>query len=116
VVFILCLMLLMVGLFGALTQKNLIKVVVSVAIIEYAVNLFLVLAGYRAGGSAPIRSSVAQNASAFSAGSVDPFPQAMVLTAIVIGLGVLALMVAIALRIYHTYGTYDLTEIRKLRG
>jgi len=105
----------MVGLFGILTQKNLIKIIVSVAIIEYAVNVFLILVGFRSGGHAPIVGSLA-DAGSFAAGSVDPLPQAMVLTAIVIGLGVLALLVAIALRLYHRYGTYDITEIRKLRG
>jgi len=116
VVYVLCLLLFMVGLFGALTQKNLIKIIVSLAVMEYAVNVFLVVLGYRAGGSAPIVASAAEPARQFAAGSVDPLPQAMVLTAIVIGLGVLALLTAIALRLYHTYGTYDITKIRKLRG
>ncbi|MBS3762218.1 MAG: NADH-quinone oxidoreductase subunit K [Planctomycetes bacterium] len=115
-VYILCLVLLLVGLFGALTQKNLIKIIVSVAIIEYAVNLFLVLVGFRIGGQAPILTSSEIPAARWASGTVDPFPQVMVLTAIVIGLGVLALMVALALRIYHRHGTYDVTEIRKLRG
>ena len=114
-VYVLCLLLLMVGLFGVLTQRNLIKTIISLAVIEYAVNLFLVLLGYRSGGGAPIVQA-GQSAADFAAGSVDPLPQAMVLTAIVIGLGVLGLLVAIALRLYHTYGTYDLTEIRTLRG
>ncbi|MFW6189600.1 MAG: sodium:proton antiporter [Planctomycetota bacterium] len=113
-VYVLCLLLMMVGLFGALTQKNLIKIILSVAIIEYAVNLFLILVGYRIGGAAPIAERAF--APGFAEGAVDPLPQAMVLTAIVIGLGVLALMVAVAMRLYHTYGTYDITEIRKLRG
>ena len=115
-VYVLCLLLFMVGLFGALTQKNLIKIILCVAVMEYAVNMFLIVLGYRAGGTAPIVASTAIPAARFAAGSVDPLPQAMVLTAIVIGLGVLALMVAIALRLYHTYGTYDVTKIRKLRG
>ncbi|MFP4029257.1 MAG: sodium:proton antiporter [Candidatus Brocadiia bacterium] len=115
-VYILCLALLLVGLFGALTQKNLIKIIVSVAIIEYAVNLFLVLVGFRVGGQAPILTYSEMPAAQWASGTVDPFPQVMVLTAIVIGLGVLALMVALALRIYHRHGTYDVTEIRKLRG
>ena len=113
-IYVLCLLLLMIGVFGALSQKNLVKIILSVAVAEYAVNLFIVLLGYRAGGAAPIMAS--RDAASFAAGSVDPLPQAMVLTAIVIGLGVLALMVAIALRLYHTYGTYDATEIRTLRG
>lgn len=113
-VYVLCLILMLVGLFGALTEKNLVKIILSVAIIEYAVNLFLVLVGYRAEGVAPIMT--ARGPVAFAARAVDPLPQAMVLTAIVIGLAVLALMVALALRIYHVHGTYDITEIRKLRG
>ena len=115
-VYTLCLVLLLVGLFGALTQKNLIKIIVSVAIIEYAINTFLVLVGYRTGGEAPIVPSLDAADTTFAASAVDPLPQAMVLTAIVIGLGVLALMVALALRLYHHHGTYDITEIRKLRG
>jgi len=115
VIYVLCLILFMVGLYGALTQKNLIKIIVGVAIMEYAVNVFLILLGYRAvGGVAPIIERAGDPA--FAGASVDPLPQAMVLTAIVISLGVLALLVAIALRLYHKYGTYDITEIRRLRG
>jgi multicomponent Na+:H+ antiporter subunit C len=47
---------------------------------------------------------------------VDPLPQALVLTSIVIGLGVTALVISIALRIYEKYGTFDITKIRKLKG
>ena len=47
---------------------------------------------------------------------VDPLPHALVLTAIVIGLATTALMVAIAMRVYEKYGTYDIAEIRELRG
>jgi len=47
---------------------------------------------------------------------VDPLPQALVLTSIVIGLGVLALMVAICLRLYEKYKTFDMSEINRLRG
>ena len=115
-IYILCLILFMVGLYGALTQRNLIKIIVGVAIMEYAVNLFLILIGYRgANPVAPIEDAEHTGA-AFTAAAVDPFPQAMVLTAIVISLGTLALLVAIALRLYHKYGTYDVTEIRRLRG
>jgi len=115
VVYVLCMVLLMVGLVGILTQKNLIKIIVSAAIMEYAANLFFVMIGYKSSGTAPIIVSPAE-AEKFSRIAVDPFPQAMVLTSIVIGLGVLTLLVAIALRLYHRYGTYDITEIRRLRG
>ena len=40
----------------------------------------------------------------------------MVLTSIVIGLGIVALMVAMGIRLYEKYGTFDMNEIRRLRG
>ncbi|MEM4786273.1 MAG: sodium:proton antiporter, partial [Desulfurococcaceae archaeon] len=48
--------------------------------------------------------------------SVDPLPQALVLTAIVIGLAVTLFLVFLTLQIYRTYGTLDIREIRRLRG
>jgi len=47
---------------------------------------------------------------------VDPLPQAVVLTTIVIGLAVTVLAVGLAVRIYEKYGTFDITKIRRLRG
>ena len=47
---------------------------------------------------------------------VDALPQALVLTAIVIGLATTALLVGIAMRIYEKYGTFDITKIKELRG
>jgi multisubunit Na+/H+ antiporter MnhC subunit len=47
---------------------------------------------------------------------VDPLPQAVVLTSIVIGLATTALLVAIAMKIYEKYGTFDITKIRELKG
>jgi multicomponent Na+:H+ antiporter subunit C len=80
-------------------------------IIEYAVNLFLILIGYRTQGRAPI---LAQDQEILN--MVDPLPQALVLTTIVIGLAVTAVVVSIAIRIYEKYGTFDITKIRRLKG
>ena len=81
------------------------------------------LLGYRAGGVAPIVSrasggafAAAGSASEFLATAVDPLPQALVLTSIVIGLGVTTLAIALCVRLYEKYGTYDITEMRRLRG
>ncbi|HHN46349.1 MAG TPA: cation:proton antiporter [Planctomycetes bacterium] len=112
--FVLCLVLFLVGLYGVLSQKNLIKIIIGLAISGNAVNLFLILLGYRSGGLAPIRTLGIIDG--FAASAVDPLPQAMVLTAIVIDLGVLALLVSIAMRLHQRYGSYDVTEIKKLKG
>ena len=109
--YILCLVLFCIGLYGVLRKRNLVKIIIGLGIIEYAMNLFFVLLGYRFHGRAPI---VAQDQSILN--MVDPLPQALVLTSIVIGLGTTALLISIAVRIYEKYGTFDITKIRRLRG
>ena len=106
---------LLVGLYTVVAKKNVVKIIVGVLIIDYAVNLLLVLVGYRSGGVAPILSA-GQSPAEMAQKAVDPLPQAMVLTSIVIGLGLTALMVAMAIRLYEKYHTFDLQDIRRLRG
>ena len=52
----------------------------------------------------------------FAAKAVDPMPQAMVLTSIVIGLSVTLLLVAVSIRLYEKYGTFDVDEMKRLKG
>jgi multicomponent Na+:H+ antiporter subunit C len=113
--YVLLAVLLGVGLYGLLVKRNLLKKVLGLAIIEHAVNLFLILVGYRKGGVAPILLPGADPAD-FAARSVDPLPQALVLTSIVIGLGLVMLMVALSLRIHERHGTLDATQLRRLKG
>ncbi len=111
IVYLLCALLFLVGLYGVLVKRNLIKIVIGLAVMEYSVNLFLVLIGYVRGGTAPILSDEVVKRI-----FVDPLPQAMVLTAIVIGLATTALLLAIAIRIYRKYDTFDIREIKNLKG
>jgi multicomponent Na+:H+ antiporter subunit C len=108
----------LVGVYAVVAKKNIIKIIVGILVIDYAVNMLLVLTGYRTGGTAPILKGVAteQSLADLAASGVDPMPQAMVLTSIVIGLGIVALIVAMAIRLYEKYGTFDMNEIRRLRG
>jgi len=96
----------LIGLYCVVAKKNLLKIVMGIVIMEYAVNFFLVLLGYRMGGVAPIITKGIKEAK-----FVDPLPQAMVLTAIVISIATLAFIVAICIRIYQRYHTFDITEI-----
>ena len=109
--YFLCLILFCVGLYGVLRKRNIVKMIVGLGIMEYAMNLFFVLLGYRFDGRAPI---VAKDQNILN--MVDPLPQALVLTSIVIGLGVTALVISIAVRIYEKYGTFDITKIKRLKG
>ena len=116
----LCFLLFIIGLYCAVVKKNMVKIVIGIMVMEYAVNLFLIMLGYRTGGEAPIidkgHLESASGLAGFVSSSVDPLPQALVLTAIVISLGSLALMISICIRTYEKYGTFDITEIRRLRG
>jgi multicomponent Na+:H+ antiporter subunit C len=117
-IYALCFVLIMIGLYGVVVKKNVVKIVVSLAVMEYGINLLLILIGYRGKGGAPVAPilDARTDPAAFTTTAVDPLPQAMVLTSIVIGLGVLALMVALCIRLYERYGTFDITEMRRLRG
>jgi multicomponent Na+:H+ antiporter subunit C len=114
-IYLLTFAVLLIGVYAVVAKKNVVKVIVGVLLLDYAVNLLLVLVGYRAEGQPPILSE-GQRASELATSAVDPLPQAMVLTSIVIGLGLTALMVALAVRLYEKYGTFDTDRIRKLRG
>ena len=91
-VYLLCLILFGLGLYCIVRKRNIIKIIIGVVITQYAVNLFFVLMSY-----------------------TDPVPQAVVLTAIVLGLSMVIVLIALAIRIYEKYGTFDITQIRDLK-
>lgn len=104
------LLLIALGLYGLLTNRNVIKIIISLNIIEIGLNIFIVSIGYVSGGIAPILTST-NNTSALL--YVDPLPQALVLTAIVIGVGTTALGLAFAKNIYAKFNTFDLNEVEE---
>ena len=97
-----------IGIAGLVLSNHLFRMVLALAIAEAGGNLLLVLAGYRWDAVAPIVVG-----SAATQPMVDPVPQAMVLTAIVIGVGVQALALTLAIRIRQRYGTLDMQEARR---
>ncbi|ESQ10513.1 MAG: Na+/H+ antiporter subunit C [Thiohalocapsa sp. PB-PSB1] len=99
--------LLCIGGLGLTMSNNLFRMVLALAIAEAGANLLLVLSGYRADAVAPILG--VHEAPALM---VDPIPQVLVLTAIVIGVGIQALAVSLLLKIHQTYGTLDVRELR----
>lgn len=110
-VYILCLVLFLIGLYCVVRKRNLIKIIIGIGIMEYAVNLFFILGGYVTEGRSPIFAPdiAIKN-------MVDPLPQAVVSTSIVIGLALTLLLVSISIRIYDKYKTFDITKINKLKG
>lgn len=114
-IYSLCFVLILIGLYGVLVQRNTVKIIISLLVMEYGIHLFLVLLAYRPEGVPPIVEPGVERA-AWMQQSVDPLPHALVLTSLVIGLGVLALMVALSIRLYERYGTFDVSKMRRLKG
>ena len=112
--YFLCLILFCIGLYAVVIKKSLLKIIIGVGIMEYAVNLFIVMVGYKSGARFPIITQ--ENVTTGTYNMVDPLPQALILTSIVIGLATMSLMVAVAIRLYEKYDTFDITEIRRLKG
>ncbi len=100
--------LVVIGLAGLALARHLVRLVLALAIAESGANLLLVLAGLHRGGVAPILLD-----GRLPGAAVDPVPQAMVLTAIVIGVGVQALALALIIRIQQHYGTLDMPTLRQ---
>ncbi|MCU7843028.1 MAG: sodium:proton antiporter [Candidatus Thiodiazotropha sp. (ex Monitilora ramsayi)] len=106
ILYITALGLISIGLAGVVLSQHLFRMVLALVIAEAGANLMLVLAGYRWDAVAPILTSLGEHPQ-----MVDPVPQAMVLTAIVIGVGIQALAVSILIRIRQRFGTLDRHEV-----
>ena len=103
------LVLVLIGLWGMLTQRNMIRMIVGFSLTDTGVHMVMVSIGYVTGGTAPIINDAVPIADAANL-VVDPVPSALVLTAIVIGLGVTAVMLSFAIRIYKARGTLMIDE------
>ncbi len=106
--------LILVGLYGALTNKNVLRMIVAFTVANTGVNLVLVSIGYIRNRTAPIIDESVPAAEAVTK-IIDPVPQALVLTAIVIGLGITALMLAYAYKLFIMKGTLDISKCRDLK-
>ena len=96
-----------IGFANLLLQKNLIKKIIGLNIMDTAVYLFLAIKGYIEGRSAPIVVDGVQEVEAY----INPIPSGLVLTGIVVSVSVSALMLALTIRLYRRYHTLDLDEI-----
>lgn len=96
-----------IGFSNLLIQKNLIKKIIGLNIMDTSVYLFLAVKGYIAGHKAPIVVDGIQSTEAY----INPIPSGLVLTGIVVSVSVSALMLALTIRLYRRYHTLNLDEI-----
>jgi multicomponent Na+:H+ antiporter subunit C len=100
-------LLMMIGFFGVASSGNLVKKLMCLGIFQVSVLLFYVSVGYVKNASVPI---VVKEATIF----VNPIPHVLMLTAIVVGVAVMAVGLSIAVRIKEEYGTIEEDEIFNL--
>lgn len=96
-----------IGFANLLFQKNLIKKIIGLNIMDSSVYLFLAEKGYIEGRLAPIVVNRIQDVNTY----INPIPSGLVLTGIVVSVSVTALMLSLTVRLYRRYHTLDLDEI-----
>jgi multicomponent Na+:H+ antiporter subunit C len=97
----------LIGLWGVLTHRNILRIIISLSLFGTGTHILIVAIGYVRGGTAPIIDSALTIAEA-SVRAVDPVPSALVVTAIVIGLAVTAVLLAYAIRLYAARKTLSI--------
>ena len=105
--------LIVLGLYTIMFKKDMIKVVLGMGLMDYGINLFIVSIGFNDGGTAPLFTISELVSGAYF---VDPVPQALTLTSIVIGACMTAMTLSLIIKMKAQYGTLDSSEIRRLRG
>lgn len=100
-------LLFVIGFANLLLQKNLIKKIIGLNIMDSAIYLFLAEKGYIAGRTVPIVVNGVQEMEAY----INPIPAGLVLTGIVVSVSVSALMLSLTIRLYRRYHTLNLDEI-----
>ena len=107
-------LLVILGIWGILTQKNIIKMVIGFVIFDTGIHVIMVSIAYVRGKTAPILDEAVNIQDAVNK-IVDPVPQALVLTAIVIGFGVTALMLAYVVKLYKQKGSLEIQNFKDLK-
>ena len=101
--------LILIGMWGMLTQRNMIRMIIGFSLTDTGIHMVMVSIGYVTAGTAPIINDAVPMSEAVNM-VVDPVPSALVLTAIVIGLAVTAVMLAFVVRIYKARKTLMIDE------
>ena len=96
-----------IGLLTVLLQRNLIKKIIGLNIMDTSVFLFLAAKGYIAGRASPIIRDGVTDASKY----INPVPSGLVLTGIVVAVSVTAFSLALTLRWYQQYKTLDVDSV-----
>lgn len=102
----------LIGLYGVTTSKHLVHLCLSLTVVQASTYVFLVVIGYRPGLPAPVFTDGVTPGVA----AVDPVVQALMLTDIVVEATVVALLLAITVKIHSNAATADPNQVDMMRG
>ncbi len=97
-----------IGIYGLLARRNIIKTIISLGIIQSGLILFFINIHYNPGDVPPIGDTAGHLVA-------DPIPQALMITAIIIGIAVTAVSLTMFITLYHRYGTTNWIKVLKKR-
>lgn len=97
-----------IGLMGTVTQDNIIKTIISLAILELGIILYFLSVNFDITQELPLISETLTHPS-------DPLPQAMMITTIIIGVSVTTIDIALLIIVNRKYNTYSWKELKELR-
>jgi multicomponent Na+:H+ antiporter subunit C len=107
-VYLLVVVLLAIGLYGVLVRRSLVKKVIGLVIFQTAIYLFFIEGSVKEGATVPvIDPDLGQDAATY----VNPLPHLLILTALVVGVGVVGVAFALLLQIHRALGTLDEHEV-----
>ena len=101
----------LVGLYGIVTSRNLIHMVICLTVVQSSTYVLILSIGYRGAAAAPVFADIPTGSRA-----VDPIVQALTLTDVVVEATVVALLLALAVQAHKRFGTLDPNRLTPLRG
>lgn len=100
-----------IGMYGLCARRNILKTIISLAIVQAALILFFVSINAQRDSTPPIGNALEQMTNV-----ADPLPQALMITAIVVGISVTALSLTMFVSLYHKYGSTNWNRVKRKRG
>lgn len=109
--FALAVWLFLVGLYGVVSSRNLIHLVVCLTVMQSSTYVLLLSVGYVRRGTAPVFADVPKGTRA-----VDPVVQALTLTDVVVSVATVGLLLALAIQVQKDKDTVDPDELHEMHG
>jgi multicomponent Na+:H+ antiporter subunit C len=112
VAYLVAVWLLVIGLWGVITSRHLVHMVLCLGVAQASTYVLLLAIGYRTGAAAPIYGGAVQPGTP----GVDPIVQALTLTDVVVEATVTAVLLALAVQAHRRFGTAHPDKLGALRG